>query len=272
MSNGYLPWLHQRFAPTAAVLAAIALFRLLKSRSVSSAVAALIPIGIGGLSLVGYNLWLYSSPFQNTADHAGFNGFEGTVNATFGLLIDAQWGLLIAAPLYVVTVAGIPYWLRISRMAQIAALAVAPYLVVVATYRVWWGEWGPPARYLVPVAPLAAGILATLVVRASVPAKAVIVAFWGWGMLLMAVGVANPQRFYHQPDGINNLYTVLDDWLGTSIANHLLAYQPYALSPLNQRVVASTALCAVVAFFIVATWIQDQKSAGRSGYVRQIDD
>ncbi|HEX5165124.1 MAG TPA: hypothetical protein VFV93_06995 [Thermomicrobiales bacterium] len=263
MAIGFLPWLHQRFAPTAVVLTGIVLYRFWKSREYSGAIAALTPVAVGGLSLVGYNLWLYGSPFQSTADHAGFNGPEGTLNATFGLLLDAQWGLLIAAPLYAVVLAGIPFWLKSSPTARMAALAIVPYLVVVATYRVWWGEWGPPARYLVPVAPLAAGVLATLVVHVSTPVRAAIVGLWCAGMVLVAAGAINPQRFYHQPDGINNLYMVLDGWFGTDIAGHLIAFQPYAISPLDQRVVASLMLCTIIALMIVVAWPVDRQRAAQ---------
>jgi hypothetical protein len=39
------------------------------------------------------------------------------------------------------------YWLAIVAM---------PYLLVIGAYQQWWGEWGPPARYLMPVVPLLA--------------------------------------------------------------------------------------------------------------------
>jgi hypothetical protein len=258
-SIGYLPWLHQRFAPTAVVLVVIALATVWRERNAVHAAFALVPIAIGGFSLIAYNLWLYGGPFQNTADHAGFNGASGTINASFGLLLDAQWGLLIAAPVYLVALAGIVAWWRVSTVARIAVLAVIPYLIVVATYRVWWGEWGPPARYLVPIAPFAAGTLAAIVTKSGMFGRFAVVIGWSLGMIVMIVGLANPQRFYHQPDGVNNLYRVVDSWTGSGITDRLVAFQPYTESPFSDRFLAGLALVAVLAAVSLAISMTGKK-------------
>ena len=56
-----------------------------------------------------------------------------------------------------------------------------------AAYRVWWGEWCPPARYLAVVTPLAALPLAALL---SVPRSRLLRGVWGafalFGLLIMA--------------------------------------------------------------------------------------
>ena len=249
---GFLPWLHQRFVPTTIVLVCIALANLWRNRELGAAVLALTPVAIGGFSLIGYNLWLYQSPVQDTADHAGFNGLAGTANAGFGLLLDAQWGLLIAAPIYILALAGVPFWCRSSHVARLALLALVPYILVVASYSVWWGEWGPPARYLVPIAPFAAGALAVVIGRLATPGRITLVGLWGVGMVLMLVGLFNPQRFYHQPNGTNNLYAAVDDRLSTSLADRLIAFQPFALAPLNQRTAAGIALIGLLAAVILA--------------------
>lgn len=251
---GFLPWLHQRFVPTVVVLTCVALARLWKMRDSVTAALALTPVAIGGFSLVGYNFWLYNSPIQNTADHAGFNGFSGTVNASLGLLLDAQWGLIIAAPVYLLALAGIPLWCRTSHVARLAVIAIFPYAVVIASYRVWWGEWGPPARYLVPIVPFAAGALAVILGRTALPGRIVVVSLWGAGMVLMLLGIANPQRFYHQPNGANNLYSAIDERLGTNLAERLVAFQPLAIAPVDERTAAAIAFVAllVAASLIVA--------------------
>jgi hypothetical protein len=246
VSIGFLPWLHQRFVPTVVVLVAAALWRLWSMRDTAAATLTMIPIALGGFALVGYNFWLYDSPVQSTADHAGFNGLAGTINATFGLLLDAQWGLLVAAPIYLIAIAGVPCWLRTSRTARLALLALAPYLVVIATYRVWWGEWGPPARYLVPVAPFAAGALAAAIGMLQKPGRIAFIGVWSFGMLLTLIGVADPQRFYHHPNGVNHLYTALDSRIGTHLADRLVAFQPLAQSSFTQRSVAAISLIVVL--------------------------
>ena len=257
---GYLPWLHQRFVPTVVVLVCVVLLRLSKARDVSLAVVTLAPIAVAGFGLVGYNLWLYGGPLQDTADHAGFNGVGDSINAGFGLLLDAQWGLLVAAPVYLLALAGFPLWYRASPVARLALLALFPYVIVLATYRVWWGEWGPPARYLVPIAPFAAGPLALMGSRLARSGRVAVAGLWGVGMALTLVGLANPQRFYHQPNGLNNLYARVDEALSTNVAERLVAFQPLAQSPLNQRIGVSAALLVLLAIAILGLVVSQRNA------------
>jgi len=234
----FLPWLHQRFVPVAAVLGAVLLWRYWRSRDASVAVACVI-VTIGATSLLNYNWWLYDSPMQNVADHAGFSSTAGTINGLVGLLLDAQWGLVINAPVFLVAIVALPRWLQVDRDRALLAIAVVtPYLVLVGAYRVWWGEWGPAARYLVPVVPLAAGPLAALLATSGRIVRAVVAGAWLIGAALSIIGFADPQRFYHQPDGVNNLIARAGDLLHVDVAGHLVSFQPYALSPRADRVMA----------------------------------
>ncbi len=248
---GFLPWLHQRFVPTTVVLVVIALVRLWNARNTVNAVVSLIPIAASGFGLIGYNLWLYRSPIQDSADHAGFNGISGTINAVFGLLLDAQWGLIIVAPIYVIALAAVPLWIRESTLARVAAVASLPYILVVASYRVWWGEWGPAARYLVPIVPLAAGAIAVAYSHVNVGGRVVIGVGFVIGMAVTFVGVKDPQGFYHHPNGVNNLYSTADSWFGTELAEMLVAFQPLSPSPMGERVGISLLLVAVVSITTV---------------------
>lgn len=233
---GFLPWLHQRFAPTAVVLSAFVLYRLIQRPSWTGIVTALIPIVAGGVSLLAYNQWLYGMPLQPVEDHAGFNGLSGTLNGATGLLVDAQWGLWIVAPVMLLALAAAPRWAeQVPRLAWVALAAATPYLLLVAAYKVWWGEWGPPARYLVPIVPLAAGPLACWLARASLRARILTGALWAVGMVLTLIGYADPQRFYHHPDGVNKLVLRLGELVGVDLARALVAFQPYSLAPFPAR-------------------------------------
>ncbi|HQX62749.1 MAG TPA: hypothetical protein PK593_04740 [Thermomicrobiales bacterium] len=250
---GFLPWLHQRFAPTAAVLGIVLFWRWWRSRKLAAGIACLL-VGIGAATLIYYNWWLYHSPVQNVADHAGFSSATGTVNGLFGLLLDAQWGLIINAPIYIVAIAGLPRWLKIDRNRGLLAIAaITPYLLEVGAYRVWWGEWGPAARYLVPVAPLAAATLGAVLATSGWSVRAIVGGTWLIGALLTLVGFADPQRFYHQPDGANNLVTRVGEIVGLDVAGHLVSFQPYAISPVLDRVMAG--LILLLAFWITTAII-----------------
>ena len=144
---GFLPWLHQRWAPTAALLALLVAWRWWRAGRPQSALAALVPIALGGASLIAFNLWLYGAPIQPSENHDGFNGPGGTINGAFGLLLDAQWGLFIVAPVTILAVAALPWWWRADRAtARVAALALAPYLAVLALYLASGGARGDRRR------------------------------------------------------------------------------------------------------------------------------
>jgi hypothetical protein len=97
---------------------------------------------------------------------------------------------------------------------------------------------------------LAAGPLAAWLTRASVAGRVAAAALWSLGMLLTLIGLRDPQRFYHQPNGVNNLVERLDDLLHVDLAGRLVAFQPFALAPRHERI--GVALLALAALF--ATW------------------
>ena len=136
---------------------------------------------------------------------------------------------------------------------MITLVAVTPYLLLVAAYKVWWGEWGPPARYLVPIVPFAAGPLVAWLARVPRWWRVLPATLWCAGMALTIVGIRNPQRFYHHPDGVNNLVTRLGNVLHIDIAERLVAFQPLAQSPRNEREAAAylTLATIVLAYLVV---------------------
>jgi hypothetical protein len=262
---GFLPWLHQRFAPTSVVLALILLLRLGRQRRWREAATAMTPVAVAGTLLLAYNLWLYRSPLQDTNDHAGFNDVAGTINGGFGLLLDAQWGLLISAPVCLVAIVAAPMWWRGEPdTARVATAAVAPYLLLVAAYNVWWGEWGPPARYLVPVAPLAAGPLAAALRSSAVVPRAVAGATWLWGLSLWLIGLANPQRFYHHPDGWNHLIARIGELVRIDLAGRLVAFQPLAVASLRDRVAAVLVLATAAFVLTLLTYVPPAARGART--------
>ena len=265
---GFLPWLHQRFAPTAVILAGIVLVKLGRSQRFRELALSLTPVALGGFALLTYNQWLYGVPLQRVDDHAGFNRLTGTINGGFGLLLDAQWGLWIAAPLMIIALAALPLWIEVNRNTALTAIAaVTPYLLIIAAYRVWWGEWGPPARYLVPIVPFAAGPLAAWLVRTSVLGRSVAVGLWFAGMILTVIGYQDPQRFYHHPDGVNNLMTRAGELIDVNLAGSLVAFQPFSEAPFSSRLWISlfAITVALVASYLIANnsllWVRNLRSS-----------
>lgn len=266
VSIGFLPWLHQRFALTSAALGLVLLYRAARTRDVGAIALGGLPIVAGALSIVSYNLWLYGSPIQNTSDHAGFSGASGTLNGLFGLLLDAQWGLLVVAPVYVWALTGVPSWFAARRdTLLVAAAAIVPYIAVVSSYRVWWGEWGPPARYLVPIAPIAAAPICCLITRFRIPGRVAIVATALPGIALTVIAVRDLQRMYHHPDGYNKLVGRLGELVGVELNSVLTVFQPYAQDSLSSRILAAAVLATIVTG--ITTALHVRRSARRAWHV-----
>lgn len=264
-----LPWLHARFIPAGLGLVAILLSGWLREASWRRRLAGLLPPLVSAVALLTYYLVIYGQPFPSTQDHAGFNTPPEIVNAAFGLFLDEQWGLLIHAPIYLLTAVGLGVLWRTRRADLLALLAVAlPYLALVAFYRVWWGEWGPAARYLAPLAPLAIAPLAAWTARVRRAVAIVAIGLLALpGLAIMGGFLAAPQLMYNQPDGFNALFSSWAAQLGEVWPKFLPSFQPYALSPLDVRVFWSLWL-AVLAALLCALGLLLPLAGARAESVR----
>ncbi|MHB8647566.1 MAG: hypothetical protein ACYDAR_17435 [Thermomicrobiales bacterium] len=246
LSVGALPWLHARFVPVVAGLALLFAWRHLRA-AWRPALFAVVPAGV----LLGlfelYALVFYHYPVPNRHDHAGFSGAAGTLNGFFGSLLDAQWGLFIVAPVYLLAAAALVLYARAHPANGIALLLVlVPYAVIISAYIVWWGEWGPAARYWTAALPLLALPLAWWWESAAQTCPCGAAWFLGvasaWGFFWTAGWLRQPQWLYNQPDGRNNL---LMHWLGgfgRQLAARLPVYQFYAASPVSTRILWGVAV------------------------------
>ncbi|MDQ6908216.1 MAG: hypothetical protein M3176_15450 [Chloroflexota bacterium] len=246
LSVGYLPWLHARFIGVVAGLALIFAWRHLRT-AWRPALFGIVPaVALLGL-FEAYSLIFYHFPVPNRQDHAGFSTPIGTVNGFFGSLLDGQWGLFIVAPVYLLATAALVLYLRAHRRNGISLLCVlVPYAMTISAYLVWWGEWGPAARYWTAALPLLALPLAwwwETAARAHPRGAASLLGIVGaWGLFWTAGWLRQPQWLYNQPDGRNNL---LMHWLGgfgKHLASLLPAYQFYAASPVGTRILWGVAV------------------------------
>jgi hypothetical protein len=214
---GMLPWLHNLYVVlSAALLAYLYLGGRWAARGgqlrVSTAwghVALLVIAGVLGGLYVARLVYLYGVPWPPARDHDEFNGLLLFPVGFFGLLFDQKYGLLMYNPVYLIALAWL-FRLAWSRRSLPRAwrnellwlgILVVPYYLIVADYSRWWGEWCPPARYLLPVAPLltlplaramthAEGRLLTWYLRVS--------AVWAWA--ISVAFVLNPILSYNWED------------------------------------------------------------------------
>lgn len=161
------------------------------------------PLAASAAALRWYQLATYGSSLAVADQYEGFfvptmvdgrlaADWQALLLATAGLLVDRQYGLLVFAPVYALAAVGLmALWREPSRRWTVVGLGViaVPYVALTADFRVWWGGWSPPARYLAVLAPLLAAPLARslLALTGSRPYQAVFAALAGAGIVMVAV-------------------------------------------------------------------------------------
>jgi hypothetical protein len=159
-----LPWLHVKMVPVAAVLGLIAVIRL-EGR------ARLSFLAVAALAAVGY-LAFFQSVYGHPTPLAVYGGAlppqvsGAPLRAAAGLLLDRSFGLLPHAPAFVLALAAVPLAMRRPlRETWPYALVLAAVLAPVLSWRMWWGGQCPPGRFLVPLVPLLASLVALRAAR-----------------------------------------------------------------------------------------------------------
>ncbi|MFZ5584307.1 MAG: hypothetical protein ACOZHQ_00090, partial [Thermodesulfobacteriota bacterium] len=160
-----LPWLHERFAPLALILAGLAAWGLRRRP------AALIALGlplIVGAGLFMRLMWVQYGRLLPPADLHGWGHVylnpRGVWEGLSGLWVDGAEGLLIYAPVWLAGLAGLVWLVRRRPAAGWPALALfATTYLTVGLFTDWHGGQCPPSRYLVAALPwLALGLAAGL--------------------------------------------------------------------------------------------------------------
>ena len=175
MALAFLPWLHQKYSLTAAVMGLFVAWRVLGSApSRSERIVRLgllfVPLIVSALSITVYNHALTGSILPDATFRAvGRTSFEpGNVLSGFlGLFLDRENGLFIYAPIHALALAGLGRLaFRHREIRFYLAVVVLSYVFVIASFPHWPGAVSSVARYILSVTPLAALPL-VLVVRRS---------------------------------------------------------------------------------------------------------
>jgi len=151
-----LPWLHTRFALTAGVAGAIIVARLWMHPQRWRLLALFLAVpAVSASAWFLFFQQIYGTPMP-TAPYGGYtqSSLAHWGPGIPGLLFDQQFGLFTAAPVLLFAVLGVGALARQSpRLAGEVVLLTVPYLLAVATYRMWWGGYSASARFLVAVLP-----------------------------------------------------------------------------------------------------------------------
>lgn len=161
------------------------------------------PLAVSAAALRWYQLGVHGSSLAVADQYEGFfvptvvDGrlgaeWQALFLATAGLFVDRQYGLLVFAPVYALAVVGlVALWRSPGYRWTVVGLGViaVPYVALTADFRVWWGGWSPPARYLAVLTPLLAAPLARslLDLSGNRPYRVVFAALAGLGLLAAAL-------------------------------------------------------------------------------------
>ena len=186
----FLPWLHQKFLPVWAVLAALAVWRAVDQMVTLRGLAALLAPQAATLYATAlYNFAITGSARPDALFLAWGPG--GVTSARMGqgllgLLLDARYGLLPYVPLLLCAAGGLALGRRAGLRLALSAPVAAVYYLTVASADNWSGAVCNLGRYAMPIVPflllLVAAALAQVGGRRG--GWAVVLALASWSALL----------------------------------------------------------------------------------------
>jgi hypothetical protein len=246
-----LPWMHQKFLPVWLVLVATALLLAVKSKAPRGVLVGLLAPQAVTLYLTAlYNFSIAGSVRPDALFLAWGPGGVSSARigqGLLGLLLDARYGILPYAPIYLLAAAGLV--LGGGRRLALALPAAIVYYATVASADNWSGAVCNLGRYLMPVAPLAVALVAVAVARTASRRGAVAVALMltGWTGLLAL-------RLFQDPHSANDGWVLLAKSAFADgsqyIPNLFLRSWNEGAPGLAARIVAWIALAAVLAFWM----------------------
>jgi hypothetical protein len=209
LALGMLPWLHRKYAPYGLALVLVtgwahraSLMEFSRQRLVILGALYVMPQLL--LLAFTWSVWgtfggalmLERAPFSLAAFRSGI----------VGLLVDREHGLLIWAPVYAMVPTA---WLLTRRDSWPLVLPTLILFVMSASHDQWWGGWCPAGRYLVPLAPIAAYVVARAAHYPSIRALALLLL--PLQALITVVIWQRPRLLWPRGSGVNLLLDLLLD-------------------------------------------------------------
>lgn len=163
-ATGLLFLVHVRNIGLSIPLTALALYHLRAKDRRSEARAFALGVVLLLAIRTGVNVLFWGDWFTNP--HVRLAGWPGwaallseSATRTVGLLIDQEFGLLVYAPIYLLSVVGVVVWLKTRPTLARAVLVVCGVYVALVICPLtnvhgWTGGWSPAARFLTPLTPL----------------------------------------------------------------------------------------------------------------------
>jgi hypothetical protein len=201
----FVPWLHPKYLPLAALGLLFATWRLSPWRRIAS----WLPLVLSVAALLLFMRAHYGRASISAAYGGGFRDDVTLGRALHGapaLLFDRQFGLFTVAPLFLLALPGAALLGRRAPQETLRALGLcAAAFGVNACFSMWWGGTCPPARFLVPCLPA----LALFVGEAAAVSGTLSAALIGVGLGVVSVAAEAPRALHNRADGESALLRVL---------------------------------------------------------------
>lgn len=208
LALGLLPWLHTKFVLLAAVFGAAFALRLIRRRP--ALLAWILPASVLGVAWLFSFKLIYGS-FNPESQYGSYGMatilFSNIPHGLIGILFDQKFGLLLYSPIYLAAIAGL--WLLLRQPAfrwQSAVLVAAAGVFAGSTVRLYmfWGGSSAPARFLVPILPCLAPMIAMAVSHVRTALARGLVGLWiAIGAALAVLSMITPERLvlFSDPHG-----------------------------------------------------------------------
>jgi hypothetical protein len=211
-----LVWLHTKFVVLLAVFAVALLPRLWpRWRALA---AFYLPIAVSSAAWLMF-FYVYYGEFNPEAPYGSFARTDlqlGNIpRGVLGLLVDQKFGLLFYSPIYLLALGGA--WIMVkSREQRLLALgllfATAAFAASNTRVYMWWGGSSAPARFLVPILPCLAPMIAVAAASVRRPTAKALLGLWlATSLAIAAVTLVQPERLllFSDPRGRARLVEAL---------------------------------------------------------------
>jgi hypothetical protein len=252
-----LPWLHTKFSVFLAVFGVALGWRLLRRpRALLSFAAPIAAV----TALWFYSFYAIYGSFDPEAPYGDYTRiYVLTTNIPHGLLglfFDQKFGLLFYSPVYLGAIAGAWFILRSrgTRLLGVTLLVtIAAFVGSTARLYMFWGGSSAPARFLVPLLPCLAPLVALGFAHAKDAVSRAVIGLWLGISVLVAVGaVIQPSRFMLFSDAHGGGARVLEAIQGSA---PLAAAAPAFTNPDWASHVGQLAMWLLIALTVIAVLV-----------------
>ncbi len=262
LSSLVLIFIKERYASIAVLAIVIIIY---KNRRNYKLILLILGFILAGLSI----LILYDRIFNNLARTIRLIGLMMLLPVQFtqsfyglaGQLLDQESGLLIYAPVYLVSFLGLISLLRYNkRVFMVLVSMFVPYYVIVSSFGLWSSLGGSPApRYIVAIIPIlsiATGVYLTYNKKLWV--KLVLLVAWLWSLGMYYILLLIPQIRVHSPNNITGRNEILDLLYALNILPNLTVLFPSFQKPTDTTYFL-TILFVIIFVILAISYVKQEK-------------